>query len=384
MKKNLSILLIFFLTICLCACSGTSVGTAETRESGSTATSGENPAVTIPPTAIRLKVSFGPEFELVMTDYLRILMVNPANEDAEELLAGLELADRFYCFAFEEILAAAQEQEYLKIGNTIKMTADSQAASVWTNASYELLMRPVEAFRKESGAIFGCYLSLPDTAPEQFDASQYTRVERTTEEFHLVQYPTGAVSGHTTWRSVWNYSDGRIVEYYVFGIKGGSATITCYPDGSYHYQQANDHFSSQIGQIWEGPEGNGYTEATGTGNPETGEYLFHSCSGFENGAYFENTYRSDGSLSGRTDTYPDGSHETRSFFENGQMESLKRESAEGYYEEQLTQDGTFVYRKFADPGMANVREVFYTDGTPVKVIIDGVVHEDQQTLSQFG
>jgi hypothetical protein len=76
-----------------------------TKEKGT-----EEPAVVIPPTAIRLHASFGPEFEVVMTDYLRILLVNPENSEAEALLAGLELTDRSYLFAFGDVLAAAVEQ----------------------------------------------------------------------------------------------------------------------------------------------------------------------------------------------------------------------------------------------------------------------------------
>lgn len=413
MKKIICILLTIYLTLSLCACSEATAGISEAWENGLNGTAvvpgtkEDSDAVQIPLSAIRLHVSFGPEFEVVMTDYLRILMVNPANAEAEALLAGLQLKDRCYCFAFDEVLAAAQEQGYLKAGITMEMNADSQDTSVWTNASKELLMRPVDAFRKETGALFGCYLVLPDTAPEQFDYSQHTKAERTTEEYHKVFYPTGAVSGYTQWRSVTDYPDGRTDEWYAFEIKGGSVTISSYPDGTCFYSQTKDHSISKAGEIWEGPDGCGYRERTGKANLDTGEYIFESHSGFENGYYFEDTYNADGNFASRTRDYPDGSHEVEtfyengnlhtreykgangvyesvSFFENGNQESLKLETAEGYYEEQKTEDGKFVYLKLADAGMTNVREAFYTDGKPTKVIIDGVVHEDWATLSMFG
>lgn len=413
MKKIISLLLLLFLMFGLCACSEATAGISEAWENdlNGTAvmpgTNEESDAVQIPLSAIRLHVSFGPEFEVVMTDYLRILMVNPANEEAEALLAGLQLKDRCYCFAFDEVLAAAQEQGYLKAGVTMKMNADSQDTSVWTNASKELLMRPVDAFRKETGALFGCYLVLPDTAPEQFDYSQHTKAERTTEEYHKVHYPTGDAVGYNQWRIITNYTDGKTEEVYVFGPKSGYVSIFCYPDGSCFYEHRNDIGVCEVNTVYEGPNGISYREAKGSRDKFSNDFIHASASGFENGYYFEDTYQADGTLASRTMDYLDGSHEVEtfyengnlhtreykgangvyesvSFFENGNQESLKLETAEGYYEEQKTEDGKFIYLKLADPGMTNVREAFYTDGKPTKVIIDGVVHEDQQTLSMFG
>ena len=438
MKKIISVWLLMFLALGLCACSEASAGIAEAWESGLNGTGSlvvttekEEPAVVIPPTAIRLHVSFGPEFDVVMTDYLRILMINPANAEAETLLEGLELVDRSYCFAFDEVLAAAQEQGYLGVGKTIKMTADSLDASVWTNASKELLMRPVDEFRKETGALFGCHLFLPDAAKQiQLDFSLLTKVERTTEEAHEVFYPTGEISGHTTWRSVWTYPDGRITEWYAFDIRDGSATISCYPNGMWYYSQLK---GNEINEIWEGPDSCGYREAKGSVDPNAGKFIFESASGFDSidgGYYFEDTYNEQGIFASRTREYLDGSCETQSFYDNGelrtreykgadgtyeavtlydngelrtreykdadgmyeavafypngQMESRKLETAEGYFEEQWMEDGKLVYQKLADAGMTNLREIFYTDGKPSKVIIDGVTYEDQQTLSQLG
>lgn len=406
MKKCISLLLLLCLTLGLCACSGTGTGTA----AGTGNEIAEEITIEIPPTAITLQVSFGPEFKLVMTDYLRILAAIPANEEAKVLLAGLDLTDRSYRFAFDEVLAAAQEQGLLKAGVTLKMTAQAQDPSVWNNASKELLMQPVDAFRAETGALFGCYLLMPENAADPFDYSQYTKAERTTEEGSVEFYPTGAQSGFTHWRSVSHYSDGRIEEWYAFAIKGGSITITRNPDGSCIYSQANDHFRSKISDIWEGPDGWGYREITGKANLDTGEYLRESESGFdstEGGFYFARTYNPDGTMASNNSTFLDGSCESVTFyssgeihtkeytgangnfqsavfFENGNVEHIKNQTAEGYYEEQRTEDGSFLYQKFTDPGPTNVREVFYTDGKPVKVIIDGVVHEDREILRQFG
>lgn len=416
MKKTVSVVLLLFLILCLCGCSEASAGVAEawkkgmdgsgelvvTKEKGT-----EEPAVVIPPTAIRLHVSFGPEFEVVMTDYLRILLVNPENSEAEALLTGLELTDRSYVFAFGDVLAAAVEQGYLSVGKTIKMTADAQD-SVWTNATRELLMKPVDTFRNETGVLFGCHVRLPEAAELiQLDLSLLTKAERTTEEGHNVYYPSGAVSGHTAWRSVWNYSDGRMMEWYGFAIKGGSADISYQPDGSWRYKQVDD---KSINEVWEGPNSCGYREVKGKRDPNTWDFIFESASGFDSFGgehYFEDTYNAAGKLASRTRSYLDGSYEkviwydngefqTReykgadgtyeatAFYPNGQIEYIKRDAAEGYYEEQRTEEGAFVYQKFADAGMTNVREAFYTEGKPVKVIIDGVTYEDQEMLSQFG
>ena len=94
---------------------------------------------------------------------------------------------------------------------------------------------------------------------------------------------------------------------------------------------------------------------------------------FENGELQEREFRGT-----------DGVYEGMAYYTNGKLERLKRETPEGYYEEQRREDGKLVYMKLADAGMTNVREAFYTEGKPVKVIIDGVVHEDWETLSQFG
>lgn len=404
MKKILCACTILLLTICLCACGNSPVGTPAVSET--TVESVEVPSVEIPPDAITLSVSFGPEFEIVMTDYLRILTVVPANSQAQALLEGLALTDRCYLFAFGEVLAAARDQDLLKVGVTLKMEAESQDTTVWNNATKELLMRPVEAFRAESGLLFSCYTMLPDAA-EPLDLSQYTRVERTTEEFHQVSYPTGAVSGHTAWRSVWTYPDGRTMEWYAFSIREGSATISTEPGGR---REFSINTGTEHNLIWEGPESSGYQESFGSVNPNDGNFVRESSSGFfsdNGGFYFTQTYNTGGALvsqtaefldgsreavcffengeiSTREYTGADGSYESVAFFENGQVRHRINESAEGYYEEQFTQDGAYVYRKFADAGMTNVREVFYTDGQPVKAILDGVVHEDRATLSLFG
>ena len=75
MKKIVSIWLLLFFALGLCACSEASAGIAEAWESGMNGTGSlvvttekEEPAVVIPPTAIRLNVTFGPEFDVVMTN----------------------------------------------------------------------------------------------------------------------------------------------------------------------------------------------------------------------------------------------------------------------------------------------------------------------------
>lgn len=414
MKKSIFVLLLALL-LCLCACSEVTAGIADAWESGMNGTAGvtekheDENTVEIPATAIRLKVSFGPEFEVVMTDYLRILMVTPANPEAETLLEGLNLVDRCHIFAFGDILAAAQAQGYLNVGNTIKMTASAQDSSAWNNASRELLMYPVDAFRQETGALFGCYVLLPEAAEMiQLDLSLIAKAERTTEEGYNVYYPTGAVSGYTAWRSVTNYNDGRIAEFYAFSTKFDSARIFRNLDGVWEYLQLSEN---TMNRVWEGPNFNGYSEAKGRIDLNSGNFIWESASGVESfegrTCSVEESYNAEGNCTSRTRAYTDGSfeevtfydngefhtrtykgtdgvHECVSFFPNGNMESMKLETADGYYEGQWTEDGKFVYQKIADAGMTNVREAFYdSDGKPTKVIIDGVPYEDQQMLSQF-
>ena len=284
MKKSIFVLLLALL-LCLCACSEVTAGIADAWESGMNGTAGvtekheDENTVEIPATAIRLKVSFGPEFEVVMTDYLRILMVTPANAEAETLLEGLNLVDRCHIFAFGDILAAAQAQGYLNVGNTIKMTASAQDSSAWNNASMELLMYPVDAFRQETGALFGYYVLLPEAAKMiQLDLSLIAKAERTTEEGYNVYYPTGAVSGYTAWRSVTNYNDGRIAEFYAFSTKFDSARIFRNLDGWLEYSQVSEN---TMNRVWEGPNFNGYSEAKGRIDLNSGNFIWESASGVE-------------------------------------------------------------------------------------------------------
>ena len=72
-EKSIFVLLLALL-LCLCACSEMTAGIADAWESGMNGTAGvtekheDENTVEIPATAIRLKVSFGPEFEVVMTE----------------------------------------------------------------------------------------------------------------------------------------------------------------------------------------------------------------------------------------------------------------------------------------------------------------------------
>ena len=242
----------------------------------------------------------------------------------------------------------------------------------------------------------------------QLDLSLIAKAERTTEEGYNVYYPTGAVSGYTAWRSVTNYNDGRIAEFYAFSTKFDSARIFRNLDGVWEYSQVSEN---TMNRVWEGPNFNGYSEAKGRIDLNSGNFIWESASGVESfegrTCSVEESYNAEGNLVGRTRVYTDGSfeevtfydngefhtrtykgtdgvHECVSFFPNGNMESMKLETADGYYEGQWTEDGKFVYQKIADAGMTNVREAFYdSDGKPTKVIIDGVPYEDQQMLSQF-
>ena len=219
----------------------------------------------------------------------------------------------------------------------------------------------------------------------QLDLSLIAKAERTTEEGYNVYYPTGAVSGYTAWRSVTNYNDGRIAEFYAFSTKFDSARIFRNLDGWLEYSQVSEN---TMNRVWEGPNFNGYSEAKGRIDLNSGNFIWESASGVESfegrTCSVEESYNAEGNLVGRTRAYTDGSFEEVTFYDNGNKESMKLETAEGYYEDQWTEDGKFVYQKFADAGMTNVHEAFYdSDGKPTKVIIDGVPYDDQQMLSQF-
>ena len=219
----------------------------------------------------------------------------------------------------------------------------------------------------------------------QLDLSLIAKAERTTEEGYNVYYPTGAVSGYTAWRSVTNYNDGRIAEFYAFSTKFDSASIFRYLDGVWEYSQVSEN---TMNRVWEGPNSNGYREAKGRIELNSGRFIWESASGVESfegrTCSVEERYNAEGNCTSRRRAYTDGSFEEGTLYDNGNMESMKLETADGYYEGQWTEDGKFVYQKIADAGMTNVREAFYdSDGKPTKVIIDGVPYEDQQMLSQF-
>ena len=153
MKKMLAFFLALVLTFSLCACAGTSqnssgnpgqtsgqVSQNQPGESGETA---ETPA-----SIMALQFTLDPGFTLYIGEDKSILSVDTESEEAQALLAQLEVVGKPYAEAITAILDAVHTQGYLEDGSQVPVIADIAEP---IDVGFAFIALPISRFAIERG-----------------------------------------------------------------------------------------------------------------------------------------------------------------------------------------------------------------------------------------
>jgi len=124
MRKTGYIVLAAAIVLCLCSCGKKEIQTSskpETSAMVTEATTGQEASDKAKSYAIKYAVKINPEFTLCADEELCVTEVTAENEDAENLLAGVDVTGMTVSEAFEALTEEAQDQGYMtrEKGNTV-------------------------------------------------------------------------------------------------------------------------------------------------------------------------------------------------------------------------------------------------------------------------
>jgi len=384
---------LFLVAVLLCGCSATVAPSANSDASSHTGkVTGSNAEVTpteatLPSmesyaedTGLVVTFEMGAEFEMVLNMFHAVLEVNPLNEVAEALLDEIDAAGVSYRSAVEAILQEAKNQELLKYGTTITLTAKAVGADSWTVASHNILTWPVENYQKNSGVNFTCEL-IP--AGKYFDSASYTDTFTRKRDDHdeVVCYdPNGAhqmtysvFEDGTYWEDYylsrdesigcWYNADGSFV-FSNYDNKGNGFTYTLHPDGScegqsYLYDAAGNlimYASTDLdGSSCETYYENGVTVRDVNNGPD--------------GSFTESTYAPDGTLLTWKSTDSSGNRNEHTYFPNGNPATMISELADGSYNESEYYENNTLKRSFWRIADGSFTEyTYFPNGNPATMI----------------
>lgn len=390
MKRIFALILVAVL---LCGCSATVAPSANSDASSHTGkVTGSNAEVTpteatLPSmesyaedTGLVVTFEMGAEFEMVLNMFHAVLEVNPLNEVAEALLDGIDVAGVSYRSAVEAILQEAKNQELLKYGTTITLTAKAVGTDSWTVASHNILTWPVENCRKTIGLYFTCELIAPG---KYFDDQSYTNTftRKTDDLVEVVCYdPSGAhqmtyaefedgsylESYYPSWDRIldsWYKADGSFV-FANYDSHGSGLTYTLYPDGSCEgqrnlYDAAGNlimYASTYLdGSSYEAYYENGVTVRDVNNGPD--------------GSFTESTYAPDGTLLTWKSTDSSGNRNEQTFFPNGNPAIMISELADGSYNESEYYENNTLKRNFWRNADGSFTEyTYFPNGNPATII----------------
>ena len=104
--------------------------------------------------ALVVRVTVNPDLELALNHANVILEAKPLNEDAETLLAELDVEGQPYNSGIVTILEEAKNQGFLTDSAKVSISVREEDGGGWTSASQILLNTPVENFRAGTGMSF--------------------------------------------------------------------------------------------------------------------------------------------------------------------------------------------------------------------------------------
>jgi len=443
MKRALAVLLVFGLLLTFCGCElgqqTAAIGGNPASDGGiqSSADMTQAAPTALPLNEMTLKLSFGPEIELVMTEHFQCVSGRGLNEAGEALLEGIDLEGRTHYVLIREILRKAQDAGLLEMTTRLEMTADSAVPSVWTIFTKDILSVPVEHHMEDSGVLFFHMVKLPKSAPAQFHPEDYQyfteQGDGWTNEYNMDLTTNRA-------KIYWTFPDSHSIEFRLSDMEYDDMVF--HNDGTFEYRS--------VATVGTGTNSSGnkliklsYTTYTETAEGryykdylqmlEDGTILGESFEDSE-GTYYETNYNENGLCLSRSGydaastLYPVGSYYKETYDENGNMLTYDRWTEDGtvltktvyvdgfamenynvdtdgsfvevtFYENRVeksykgswsdgtyleyvnNEDGTLQYRKRFD-GIVET-ECFFDHGVMVKAIVDGVTYEDEASLQTF-
>ena len=323
--------------------------------------------------ALAVSVSVGPELELTLSRTFEIIGVKPLNDDAERFVADLGLVGQKYENGMATILAAAEQQNYLKDAAGVTIAVEELVDGGWTILTQERLIKPVEQYQLSSGTACPCDVT---PAGETLDADALQlRTKEESEEFVLEEYVDGA--GNVKMQ-VYTYPNGMVFTKYPLDDSGNPydqlIMITEYPDGRYGFELCENGKSS--GYI-EYPDGSRdtFVSTYETGyNEESQEYyrvelwsIYTYADGITSETFYENgvvnhesVTDEDGDKGEITYNEKDGSTSRVIYYSNGNTKSFQYDRPDGYHEKvSYNINGTIIY-EFIDTGYER-NEIHYDD-----------------------
>ena len=190
------------------------------------------------------KNEVGTEFEMVLNMYHCVLEINPLGQKAETLLAGSDFSGVFYQTAMTDILTLAQKQQMIESSTIITVSATAVGTDSWTVASYNILERPIEIFRQDSGVFFdykinaaGGYLDEKEYTKNGTDGTDITE-ETLFDGTPYLCYWRQNGAGMRPEFSIISRPDGTIEEQYLPNPGDPQISLSYHPDGSFSFGAA--------------------------------------------------------------------------------------------------------------------------------------------------
>ena len=394
--KKMIILLLAFVMIGLCACTGTpQSGQFPQNKPGKDSENAENPNA--PVSSITLRFAINPEFALYLDEAQNILSAETENEDAKALFARLDLTGKPYAEAITAILDAAYTQGYLKDGSEISITAD-MPLSPYSN--YAFIKLPISAFEREKGITTVTVINLSadsntkntsvvidgrkynvsveplysedSTADNLVEVGTITKYisKRLTEEDDPASYSKKEIIqffNGDTW--ITYYHNDILLRDLKTYANGEFSDISCYPDGSqaaYYTAYANGDYCysayTKDGTLLEEED---LMDGEYFSNRRQEDGSYHSYTVYADGRRCEGIYSASGTPVYTADYYPNGDSTVTTYFENGTVKT-REEMLNGIrIHETFDENGTIIRVERTEADGSRTETIFDSSGNTI-------------------
>ena len=184
--------------------------------------------------ALKLTISINPELELTLSSSYVILDAKALNEDAEALLAEIDIIGQPYEDGIVTVLGQAKDEGYLEKNITVNVSVEEIADGGQSVVTKEILNKPITDYQQTSGVDFDCQVK---TSGEAFNPNSLTLASETDmgdgQILQEYQDSSGVVRKH-----VQLYPDGTVVTQYFPNGPAIPPVMTCtkeFPDGTFEH-----------------------------------------------------------------------------------------------------------------------------------------------------
>ena len=346
MKRILSVLLILFLLLGLCACNSESPveQTLPPEQNSQQATTGQDPEQAEsskgPDYALMLQITINPEFTLYLDKNMNILSAEAGNADAEKLFAQADVSGKSYDEAMAMLLGEAFTQGYLKDSTPISMVI---AAAPETTPDYLTLCAPIAQLEQEKEITTELSFNLlPENVAEE------DKIEIDGQTLYIQRIPVmdegeeaGILTVYSYKKNLFSRNPLKYAVKSVYQGHNGDYGVTYY---------ANGIITKEMRTNADGTYRFGEYE---NGIPVTLNYKD------ENGIDVAITYYSDGTKKMMSTHHPDGDYQNEFYYENGNAEWVE-----------MQMDGNYANTTYYEDGSPHTSDYSNADGTSGKATYD--------------